>query len=190
MSDQHGDFRDRLKAAQHFTPEHREKFERSLKAMVQKTLTPGQRAGLLFAAVVTMAGVAMIAWFILADPARSPQVKYAFGLLGLVALVIALVRAKAAITGKMDLRRHPQLIAYVGWLGVIFFMIAIMISLPTPIGKLSICLMASAFFVLIVMAAELLQMRIGESELAVSEKLLEMELRLAEINEKLDRQAK
>ena len=70
---EHNDFRDRLISAQQSTPEYREKYERSLRSMLTRQLTPFERGRYVFAAVWSLAGSAVVAWFLAVDKQTSIQ---------------------------------------------------------------------------------------------------------------------
>lgn len=186
------DFRDRLKAAQHVTPEHRERFERSMKQMTEQQLTPAQRtAGLLVVLfnVVGLAGMTWVIWVAI-HYHLGPMIAIAFGILGVVVAAMMLMKAKEVITGTAELKTRPRVVAWIGWFGTLIYVAAMMVAQPSLGKGLGAYFTVLTLYPLIVMAAQLIQMTIGQSELAVREKMLEMELRLAEMNEKLDRLAK
>lgn len=178
------DFRDRLKAVQHVTPEYRERFERSMKEMTERQLTPAERTAGLLVVLFNLAGLATMTWVVI-HLHLSPMIAVAFGVLGVVILAMMLIKATEVITGKAVMKMQPR-VAWIGWFGAMFYVIAMMIAMPSMGNWFRGYFTVLALFPLIVMAAQLIQTTIGQSTLAVQEKLLEMELRLAEMNDKLN----
>lgn len=182
----HDDFRDRLIAAQNVTPEHRERYERSLGSMLNRQLTPAQRIQSVVSVLWGIAGLAVCVWALVADTGTSIQFKYLIGLLGLMVLGVTVMRGWVAVTGKINLRLQPRMIAYVSFYGILLFVIAIfLIVAQIPESSTRVYYMMVAMFPLLLATAKLILMQMDQSELNVREKLLEMELRLAELSEQM-----
>jgi hypothetical protein len=179
------DFRDRLIGAQELTPEYREKYERSLESMLTRQLTPSQRAGLWFAVVLGLVISAVAVFAMVAIKELPDSMRAVLGFLGLVMLVVTALRARAAIMGTVDLRWQPKVTAYVGFYGVLIAIAAIAGYGALHTNLHSIHVMVVWIIPLVVVTGKLIGTHIEQSELAIREKLLEIELRLEEVSEQL-----
>jgi small-conductance mechanosensitive channel len=184
MSEQN-DFRDRLIAAQQFSPASRQEYERRLKSMLARQLTPLQRGIVALFVFLGMAVVVAIVWVLLVDTSTSIQYKYAVGVVGIVVLAITVVRALIAVTGRYNARLHSKIISYIAFFGFTIFMIAV-IFLSSK-GSYVYPVVVSLFG-FIGVTAGLLMVAIQQSELNVHEKLLEIELKLAEMKETIEKE--
>ncbi len=183
---EHNDFRDRLISAQQSTPEYREKYERSSRSMLTRQLTPFERGRYVFAAVWSLAGSAVVAWFLAVDKQTSIPFHWGIGFMGLVALAVAITCGIIAATGSINLRRQPKTLAQIAFVGVAVFALSLSFIVPPMAGPLAaIHAIAVCLIALIVITAEVVQAHVDQSELNVREKLLEIELKLAEISETL-----
>ncbi len=190
---QQNDFRDRLIAAQQITPEYREKYERRLESMITKQLTPLQRSLLGFIVLLGIGALVAIAWVLTTDTQTSIQFKYAIGFLGLVVLAITIVRGIAVVTGKVNLRIQPKIIAYLGYFGILIFSgVAVVLAGigPNGGGTNGIWVVVVTLIPLVTWTGALTMMQMRQSELTLQEKLLELELKLDEISVRLQREVR
>jgi len=179
---QQNDFREKLIASQQFTPEYREKYNERLQKMIERTLTTSQKIGLGISVFVGLLSMILIAVIMTSSMGISLPLKVVIGFLGLVTLVITIFRAYILITGKINLRLQPKYIVYIGYYSILLFVMAMIIIAQTT-G--SIYMLLVSLIPLVVVTGKLIIMQIGQSELNVQEKLLEIELKLAELNEKM-----
>jgi len=177
---ENNDFRDRLVSAQQFTPEYREKYREGLENMFTRQLTPLQR---ILASIGVLAGLAVIGFYIyMAARYTGPGGRYVLGLLGLIVLAVTAVRLMVVVTGRVNLRWQPKTVAYVAFYGLLIFAMGNLIAASNA-NDATIALVG--VFPLLLAVAKLILVHIQESELNVREKLLEIELQMAEMNEAL-----
>jgi phosphotransferase system glucose/maltose/N-acetylglucosamine-specific IIC component len=100
---------------------------------------------------------------------------------GLVALIITVLRARSALVGSINLRWQPKAMAYTIFYAVLIGFVLIIASGWRP-GLGSIYLLVVWVFVLVLTVTKVIAVQIQQSELATKEKLLEIELKLAEIS--------
>lgn len=185
---QDNDFRDRLVSAQQLTPAYREKYERRLETMISPRMTVLQRLTLFISVLVGLAALAVLAYLLAVDTQTSIEFKYAIGFLGLVVLAITIIRGIIVVTGRVNLRSQPKMIAYISYVGILLFVGALVIIVTPIAGSTnSIYYLVVGLIPLIVATVKIILTHIDQSELNVREKMLEIELRLAEMNERLEK---
>jgi drug/metabolite transporter (DMT)-like permease len=187
---EHDDFRDRLISSQQTTPEFREKYERSLESMFIRQLTPGQRAAGI---VVVLSGLVFVVGVALGFTTRiitvaCNDVNQIMGimaaLLAVVVFGVTILHTRSLVKGNVDLRWQPQVMAW-----AVFYGLLLIAAIPIVLGFLhgsstsTLFLIAFCLVPLVAAAAILILVYIEQSELNVREKLLEIELRLAEMGE-------
>jgi hypothetical protein len=174
------DFRNRLVAAQQFTPEYREKYREGLENMFTRQLTPMQRA---LVSVLVLLGLAVIALYVyIGMRYTTPGGRYTLVFLGLIVLAITAIRLMIVVTGKVHLRWQSKTIAYIAFYGFLVFAMGTLIA-AFNVNDATIALVGA--FPLLLAIAKVILVHIQESELNVRQKLLEIELKLAEMNEAL-----
>lgn len=178
------DFRDRLISAQTFTPEYRERYQRRLESMYDRELTPAQRVGTWFFVAIGLVAVMICAYNAIFVRSVDVEVRAANAAIGLVVLAVTVLRARSAIIGSINLRWQPQVIAYTAFTIVLIGILLVVFSgVDASMG--SIYLLLVWLVVLVLVVTKLIQMQVQQSELKTQEKLLEIELRLAEISEQM-----
>ena len=106
-------------------------------------------------------------------------------------LAFATVCLSIAVTGRLLLKKHPPVMAGGAWAFTVIVMTLCLVTAPSLSDPAVGNRMLLAGLAFIVMAAVfLLGSRTEQSELNVKEKLLEIEYRLAELTEKIDRSGK
>lgn len=180
------DFRDRLVSAQQFTPQYREEYERKLKNMLTRQLTPPERARLAFSALIGTVALPYYGYLLASNRNVAVEMKVVFILLTCAALYTGILKGIAAVRGTLNARIEPKIIASVAFFGIVVFVAATLWVLPSGAVHTTHMLMLG-LFALIVAAVKFLQMHITQSELNVREKMLEIELKLTDMNEKLNK---
>lgn len=150
--------------------------------MLIKKLTTPRRVFFCFVAVAASVSALICGSLALTEPQLPPLARLGlatgvlFGLGWVIALVSILRR------GEMDLKRDARRIAQMVWcftlLMSIFFCA---VGMSRPDKPVSVLLMVQSLVFLVSAAVYWLNHRIEESELNVKEKLLEIELHLAEL---------
>ena len=180
------DFSDKLLSAEQTTPAFRERYEKEIRAMLEKTLTPAQRIGWGFSTVMSAVFVIVFTWAAIVGRELPVMMRAAFGLGALVALVWVIMGGKIVLRGKMNRRTHPNAFTGTAWGMVLTVQIVIlMIGGEHPDSVKSVYMALYGLTFLLMGAMFLLTNRIEQSELNMKEKLLGIELRLAEIAESL-----
>lgn len=154
--------------------------------MQNRELTPTQRLAALAAVVVGIFGVAICAYVLVADQETNLAFKVLIGLLGLVALTVTIVRGVVFATGKVDMRLHPKITAYVSFYGILLFVVGVfLVTASVPDGAARNYIILVALFPLLLATAKLILWQMHQSELNMQEKLLRIEIQLAELAEQL-----
>ncbi len=179
------DFRDKLIASQQFTPEYREKYNERLQEMINRKLTLVQRITMGISVAIGILAIVFVAISFSSGSETSFPLKVAIGFMCIVALAITGIRAYILVTGRVNMRIQPKLIAYIGYIGIILFIAVLLMISTNDSGTDRIYIILVSLFPLILITGKLIGVQIDQSELNVQEKLLEIELKLAELNEKL-----
>lgn len=182
----YNDFRDRLMSSQQLTPEYRERYERSLESMFERVLTPAQKAGMWFKVALSLVGTAAFAWGFTIKGMPS-LLKALMAFLAVVALAQTVIVARAAVMGIVNLRWQPKVGAYMSFQAILITSFVVMIYGVMHPNPGSTYLLLAFVVPVIIMSVVLIRTHIEQSELNVREKLLEIELRLAELSEQLPR---
>lgn len=180
------DFSDRLLSVEQTTPAFRERYEKEIRKMLEKTLTPLQRFAFGFSTVLSIGMAVFFTWAAISGRGLPPAFRAMFGLGVLVTLAWAIVGGRIVLSGKMHLKTHPNTLTGMMWGFVLTVQIVILMwggqhpesvkSVYMAIYGLTFLLMAALFMV---------SNRIEQSELNMKEKLLGIEMRLAEIADSL-----
>src|SRR5258708_1266781 len=198
MNDSKKLFVNQLLTADQTSADARQRYEKEMRAMFEKTLTRGERReyfgaailmGLLGLGLTIVCGLnVLIEW-----PSRAMQTRddlkfvLAFFLLtAIVLLVVAAISFRAYWKGIVSRRKSNDWaagagVAYVGVLGCLFLLMARHIPemLQTEVRLLGLVLLMFA-------GVTWVRHCIARVEMRTAEKLLEIELRLAEIGETLE----
>jgi hypothetical protein len=197
-------FVDQLLAADPPSADARQRYEKEMRDMFEKTLTRGERRGYLFGAVLMgLLGLAhsLLGLGILVSPtgpttSRLPP-EPAFLLLatcilatGIALLNVAGILFQGYWKGVVSRRRSSTWaagagVAYLGLLGVL----SLLMGECTP-EMLDYGVRVVGLVLLVYAAVSWMRHRVAQAELRTTEKLLEIELRIAEIGEALQARPK
>jgi hypothetical protein len=193
MNESKKQFVEQLLAADPPTAEARGPYEKEMRTMFEKTLTGNERRGYRYCAVLM--GLAALtcgleALFVWVDHSHEGvQFIAAFLLLTAMALlVVAGILFRASWKGVLSRRTSNKWaagagVAYAGLVGCLLLLMGQ--SLPEMLGDVVRVL---GLVLLVYAAVAWMRHRIGQAELRTAEKLLEIELRLAQIGETLEAQ--
>jgi hypothetical protein len=182
VSDAKRAFRDRLIEHEPVTPALRERYEKEVQAMFQKQLTRAQRVSW---AVMTVASVVLGVLFAVAAvaaPSEFPvygRISFAAGVL--FAIGFAVVGFRVSRRGAMDLKTEGAAYSGLAWGLPVVLLTLYMVYAPNDLVGLRMIVCGVVF--LIMGAVFLLRQVVEQSELKTREKLLEIEYRLAELQE-------
>jgi hypothetical protein len=189
MNDPKPSFTERLVAADRPSPNARQRYEKELKAMLEKSLSPRQRGAYLLGAAFLL----VIAGFFGLTASFAPELKEEFFPYIMAYFVMTAIASLAAayMLGRGfwsgSIRRNGSAVVgigviYLGLLGWIFMLMARHIPelLRDDVRVFGLVLLIYA-------AVAWVRHRIAQAELVTNQKMLELELRLAEIGEVMKR---
>jgi hypothetical protein len=177
-------FRDQLLAVEPLSPDYREKLEKELRTMFIRQLNlPGR----IFVGVIAVfcLAIAALCGYLAVTQSELPAVARVglgigtlFGLTGSVILVRALRR------GALNLRIDNRLIAAMVWVFTVLMMVCfLMLGMSIEDRVKGVLMIVYGLTFLICAGVYFVSARIEQAELGVREKLLELELRMAELKE-------
>jgi predicted membrane channel-forming protein YqfA (hemolysin III family) len=179
-------FDEKLIAAQRTDDSLRQQYEREVKAMFEKKLTPVRKTihvlvGVVSAAMAVIFGVVAITAKELPWESRAA---FALGVIFSGAWVFLMFRTLRR--GTIDLRVDEKTQAGLGW-GFVVVMVTLFMVLggKLPDKLISISMVVNGLVFLVMAAVFMLTQRINESRIKLEERLLEMQLRIAELSEEL-----
>jgi hypothetical protein len=189
MNESQKRFVDRLLAADPPSPDARGRYETEVRAMLEKTLTPRERGVYLVSAVLLAAMAAFVGFGVSSPPPGPEFLKFivAYGAVSAVALlVIAGIFFRAYWTGVVHQRTSRGWAAgvgvvYLGLLGWLFLLMAQYVP-----DRFQNDVRVFGLVLLVYAAVAWVRHRVTQAEMQTAEKLLEIELRLAEIGETLE----
>ena len=162
----------------------REKYEKEIRAMLEKQLSPAGRAMWWFWTVFCAAQAVLFAVIGVWSYGKLPI----WGTIGFVAgvafaLAVGAICARIAMTGRLKLNTQPPAMAGLSWAFVVVMVTMYMVMAPDSIAGLRMILCGLVF--LVGAAVFLLASRTEQAELRTKEKLLEIECRVAELAERM-----
>ncbi|MFA6472087.1 MAG: hypothetical protein WCU00_08615 [Candidatus Latescibacterota bacterium] len=188
MENTHDNFRNKLLESEHFTPELKEKYNREVHMLFEKKLT-APRKWFMTAIIAVMLGQA--AFFLYAVIAFSELpflARAGFGVGILFALSFAGLLFSIVRRGSINIKTDSNM-----YTGIIWVFMAIMITLfmllagNMPDTAKGISMVLNGVVFLIFGVVFMLQNTINQAQLKTQEKLLEIEFRLAEMKEILEK---
>ena len=180
------DISNQLLGIEQWDPVYQERYRKELQKMLEKKLTGVRRWEYIFWIVlgigftILFGTVAIIA----RELPLLARVGFAFG--AVFGLAWACLAGSIVKRGVFDLRAHPKAMAGLGWVVALTVVILAMlagIKLADPIKGVQMVVNGLVF--LMIAAVFMIFNRIDQAELNTREKLLEIELHLAEIAEKI-----
>jgi cation transport ATPase len=185
-------FSDRLISVEQANPAFQERYEKEIKKMLEKTLTPIQRVSFAISGVMTAAMACLFAYLAIfgltiKGPGSMLMLTRAILGLGTVFCVVwAVMVWKIVAKGAMNRRTHPNTLN--GMVFVLQTFIATILLVGSGMHPNLVSSVYTAVFAVMVLLSgvgTLVTNRIEQSALKTEEKLLGIELRLAEIAEAL-----
>lgn len=194
-------FRDKLLALEKTNPTYKEKYETEIKKMLEKKISISGRVGVVILAAYGIlsicAYVDLLSWA-LPSEGISNTVTYGFVLSGFVlAITFTLLTVYLVIFGKFGSRIKPSLIIGLGAAMSFFLVVAwtffteitlLQINPQDWRVKLQEQLAVAMFFIFVFIGLYLILRVLYRLEFKTREKLLEIELRIADLAEKMENQ--
>jgi MFS family permease len=176
---------DRLIAVEQPSAHAREKLQQELHAMLKRELTFRRRLVFALVALMALAGALVCGFLALTEPDLPVVPRVALGTGTLFGVAWTVVAARLAWRGSMDAKLDSRRIAAMVWVFTVLMMVFFLIvGMSSEDRLLGLTMIANGLAFLIGAAVYWLTHRIEQAELAVREKLLQLELRLAELCEK------
>ncbi len=183
-----GSFTDRLLDSEAMTPSLRDRYEREVKAMLEKTLTPAQRAGFGITTLVCLGWAAFCGYSAVAQSSWPVFMRASFGLGSLIGLIGAFLGGKVFLLGRMHRRATPNAVTGLVWVVVVFMVTLFLVFTGRqPDAVESTYVLLTGLVYLIFAAVLLVTNRIDQAQIKTEEQFLELKLRLAELAEKVER---
>lgn len=185
MTDNQTKLGERLLAVEPLSSDSRQQLQQELHAMFTRELTTTRRGIFGAVAVVALVSAGVCGSLALTEPVLPLLTRTALGIGTLFGLAWAAVAARVCWRGTLDLKLDARRIAVMVWtftlLMVIFFLLVGMTAEDQLKGLMMV---VNGLVFLVCAAVYWLTYRVEQAELNTREKLLQLELRLAELSEK------
>jgi hypothetical protein len=184
MKNEQSNFRDRLLAAEPLSPDSQQKLQQELHAMFTRELNTPHRIVIAIVAVVGLATAVLCGY--LAVTRNLPIVaRIGLGTGTLFGLAWVALAVRVWRRGAINLRVDNRMMAAMVWvftvLMVTFFL---MLGMSIEDRLLGVMMIAYGLVFLVGAGVYFISARIEQAELSTHEKLLELELRIAELSER------
>ena len=182
-------FRDELLDMEKPDANYREKYQKEIREMFEKKLTGLRKLGCVVGLIMGLGFAGLFGTLAVIGPEGFPLWgRFIWGIGAVFGLIIAVVEGAILKKGTINLKEDEMSAALLSWcvlviMGSLF--LAFSGSLAEPIK--AVRMMVSFLFFFVMAAVFLLKAYIQRSELNTREKLLQIEYRLAELSEKLER---
>jgi len=189
MNRSHNNFHDRLLGAEKLNDAFKAKYEKELKTMIEKKLTTAGKLGYVGWAMLGIGFFVLFGTMAIIAPGEFPMwSRFGFiagAIFGLAWTVLALTIIKK---GTINLKLHPVVMAGMGWgFVVILTTLFLVFGSKFPDKIIGIQMVVNVLPFLIMAAVFLIIAKVGRMRLETREKLLEIEYRLAELAEKMEK---
>jgi predicted membrane channel-forming protein YqfA (hemolysin III family) len=184
MTDNRKQFADRLIAVEPHSPTSRQRLQQELHAMFVRELTTPRRVFFAIVGVVALISATVCGSLALTEPSLPtlPRVGLAVGTL--FGLAWAAVAARICWRGALERRIDARRIAVMVWVFTVLMMVFFLMAGMTVEDRLlGLMLIANGLAFLIGAGVYWITYRIEQAELNTREKLLQLEVRLAELQE-------
>ena len=185
MTDDLTNFADRLLAVEPLSPTSRQQLQQEIHAMFTRELSTARRAFIGLVALAALVSATICGFLALTEPELPTLARIGLGVGTLFGLAWTIVAARVCWRGMLDLRLDARRMAVMVWvftvLTMVFFLLAGMSAEDRVLGLMMI---ANGLAFLIGAGVYWVSYRIEQAELNTREKLLQLELRLAEMGER------
>ena len=182
------EFRNRLVAMEQTTPSLEENYRKEIKAMYEKKLTRPMKLSWIGSGILGIGFVVLGGTMAIIAPEGFPIVSRLMFVAGAVfGLAWAIMAAAIVKRGSINFKSHGKAAAGVPWCFIVLLTTVTLVQAANHpdriVGVYRICAMLPF---LIMGSIFMINYQIEKSELKTNEKLLEIELRLAELAKKLE----
>lgn len=183
------EFRDRLTRAQSFSPEFALEIERRLRRMFTKELSKFER---VIHGLASALGLILVGWMTAgrfnAEAGIGLRVLIGIVFLGII-LPLSLIAARSAWTGTVNLRWRSKWVGRIAWYGGLALAVAqLLIVSRGPAFHNPAYIVLLGLTPLIIGGIRFLQEQGKQSELNVRQTIAELQLRMEDIAERLERE--
>jgi hypothetical protein len=178
-------FRDQLLAVEPISPDPREKLEKELRTMFIRQLKLPGRIFIGINAVVALASAVVCGSLAVTETELPTLARVGLGVGTLFGLAWMVVLGRIAKRGAIDLKIDNRVMAAMVWVFTVLMMVFfLMVGMSIEDRLKGLMMIANGLAFLVGAGVYFLAYRIEQAELAVREKLLELELRVAQLGEK------
>ena len=175
--------RDRLLAVGSPGSNVQDQIQKEIRSMLTRKLTTFQRVFFCLVVVASLVSAFVCGSLALTEPQLPPLARLGLGTGVVFGLAWVILMVSVLRRGEIDLKRDARRIAQMVWsFTVLMSVFFCAVGMSRPDKQISVLLILQSLVFLIGAAVYWLNHRIEESELNVKEKLLEIELQLAELN--------
>jgi hypothetical protein len=185
---EHTTFRERLMDMEPMTPSLRERYEREVGMLLEKKLTTPHKWGMMAVIVMLLGQVVFFGYAIFASHELPLLGRIGFGVGVLFALTFTALLVSVLRRGSYNIKTYPNAITGITWVFLVIMITLFMLvagRISDPARGMSMVLNGLVFLTFGVVF--LLQNTINQAQLKTQEKLLEIELRIAELAEKFEK---
>jgi hypothetical protein len=181
-------FADQLIAAQHVEPTLRQRYEQEMKTMLEQPLTKTRKMSFILSAVVCTVMMVMLTIAALSSHRAPIGVRIGVGLGAVYAAGWLLMTLRILRRGTFHVRGDARLMSSWPWIFTVALMTLMLLMTGQRADSVrSVWLVLFALTFLLMASVFLIQHSIGEARLKVEERLLEVQLRVAELAEEMKR---
>jgi hypothetical protein len=179
-------FADQLIAAQQVEPTLRQRYEQETKAMLEQPLTKTRKTSFILSAGVCVVMMVMLTIAALSSHRAPIGVRIGVGLGALYAAGWLVLTLRILRRGTFQVRGDSRLMSSLPWIFTVALMTLMLLMTGQRADSVrSVWLVLFALTFLLMASVFLIQHSIGEARLKLEERLLEVQLRVAELAEEL-----
>ncbi|HET6455426.1 MAG TPA: hypothetical protein VFI02_13565 [Armatimonadota bacterium] len=179
-------FSDRLVESEQMSPGCRERYEREVKAMLETRLTPIQRFTFGFTALVGIGFLVVFGYLAIMASELPALARGGFALGSIFGLVWGIVAGRVAWKGVMHRRNIPNALTGMVWGLIVFVTVGtLLVTGKHPDSVRSVYMVLSVLVYFVMGVAFVITNRIDQTFIRTEEKFLQLELKLAEIAERI-----
>jgi hypothetical protein len=181
-------FADQLIAAQHVEPTLRQRYEQEMKTMLEQPLTKTRKMSFILSAVVCTVMMVMLTIAALSSHRAPIGVRIGVGLGAVYAAGWLVMMIRILRRGAVHARKDSTMMSAWPWVFAVALVTLILVMTgPRADAVRSVWILLFGLTFLLMASMFLIQQWIGEARLKVEERLLEVQLRVAELAEEMKR---